>query len=29
MDLLEVKCKAFIQDYMARVMDKRLGESKN
>ena len=28
MDLLEVKCKAFIQDYMARVMDKRLGESK-
>jgi phosphoglycerol transferase MdoB-like AlkP superfamily enzyme len=29
MDLQEVKCKAFIQDYMARVMDKRLGESKN
>jgi phosphoglycerol transferase MdoB-like AlkP superfamily enzyme len=29
MDLLEVKCKAFIQDYMTRVMDKRLGESKN
>jgi len=28
MDLEEVKCKAFIQDYMARVMDKRLGESK-
>ena len=29
MNLLEVKCKAFIQDYMTRVMDKRLGESKN
>lgn len=29
MDLQEVKCKAFIQDYMTRVMDKRLGESKN
>jgi phosphoglycerol transferase MdoB-like AlkP superfamily enzyme len=28
MDLLEVKCKAFVQDYMARVMDKKLGESK-
>ena len=28
MDVQELKCKAFIQDYMARVMDKRLGESK-
>ncbi|MEY4038493.1 MAG: hypothetical protein RIR67_803 [Bacteroidota bacterium] len=28
MNLQELKCKAFIQDYMARVMDKRLGESK-
>jgi len=24
MDLLEVRCKAFIQDYMERIMDKRL-----
>ena len=28
MEVQELKCKAFIQDYMARVMDKRLGESK-
>jgi phosphoglycerol transferase MdoB-like AlkP superfamily enzyme len=26
MDLIELKCKATIQDYMARVMDKKLGE---
>jgi phosphoglycerol transferase MdoB-like AlkP superfamily enzyme len=25
MDLLELRCKAFIQDYMERVMDKKLG----
>jgi hypothetical protein len=27
MNLIETKCKAFIQDYMARIIDKRLGES--
>ena len=25
MNLLEIRCKAFIQDYMQRVMDKKLG----
>ena len=24
MDLLELRCKAFVQDYMERVIDKRL-----
>jgi hypothetical protein len=24
MDLLELKCKAFVQDYMERIIDKRL-----
>jgi hypothetical protein len=24
MDLLELRCKAFIQDYMERIIDKRL-----
>ena len=26
MDLIELKCKAYLQDYMARVMDRKLGE---
>ena len=26
MDLIELKCKAYLQDYMARIMDKKLGE---
>ena len=26
MDLIEIKCKAYIQDYMARIMDKKLAQ---
>ena len=26
MDLIELKCKAYIQDYMARIMDKKLAQ---
>ncbi|MBC7522856.1 MAG: sulfatase-like hydrolase/transferase [Flavobacterium sp.] len=29
MDLLELRCKAFVQDYMERVIDKKLGSSNN
>lgn len=29
MNLLETRCKAFVQDYMARVMDRRLGGLSN
>jgi hypothetical protein len=26
MNQIELKCKAYLQDYMARVMDKKLAE---
>ena len=28
MDVLEVKVKAFVQDYMNRIVDKKLGNEK-